>query len=87
MQGATRDERASALIAVADVANNEPFAPLVPNADTIAAMEEAEAGNLPQFADVQSLLADLHLCFPEGDAGANRSGYGTFPTPRIECVP
>ena len=60
MQGATRDERAGALIAVADVANNEPSAPLVPNADTIAAMEEAEAGNLPQFADVQSLLDDLH---------------------------
>lgn len=60
VQGATRDERESALIAVADVANNEPFAPLVPNADTIAAMEEAEAGNLPQFADVESLLDDLH---------------------------
>lgn len=37
-----------------------PFAPLVPNAPTIAAMKEARAGNLPQFEDVQSLLDDLH---------------------------
>ena len=37
-----------------------PFAPLVPNAPTIAAMKEARAGNLPQFDDVQSLLDDLH---------------------------
>ena len=37
-----------------------PFAPLVPNADTIAAMREARAGNLPRFEDVQGLLDDLH---------------------------
>ena len=37
-----------------------PFAPLVPNAATIAAMKEAQAGNLPQFGDVQGLLGDLH---------------------------
>ena len=37
-----------------------PFAPLVPNAETIAAMKEARAGDLPQFADVQGLLDDLH---------------------------
>ena len=37
-----------------------PFAPLVPNAPTIAAMKEARAGNLPQFEDVRSLLDDLH---------------------------
>ena len=37
-----------------------PFAPLVPNAETIAAMKEARAGNLPRFNDVQSLLNDLH---------------------------
>ena len=36
------------------------FAPLVPNAATIAAMKEAQAGNLPQFGDVQGLLDDLH---------------------------
>ncbi len=37
-----------------------PFAPLVPNADTVAAMREARAGNLPRFEDVQGLLDDLH---------------------------
>ena len=37
-----------------------PFAPLVPNAPTIAAMKEARAGNLPRFEDVQSLFDDLH---------------------------
>ncbi len=37
-----------------------PFAPLVPNAETIAAMQEARAGNLPRFDDVQSLFDDLH---------------------------
>lgn len=30
------------------------------NAATIAAMKEAQAGNLPQFGDVQGLLDDLH---------------------------
>lgn len=60
MQGATRGERENALIAVADIALDEPDAPLVPNADTIAAMEEAESGNLPQFDDFQSLLEDLN---------------------------
>ena len=37
-----------------------PFAPLVPNAETIAAMKEARAGNLRRFDDLQSLLDDLH---------------------------
>ena len=37
-----------------------PFAPLVPNAETIAAMKEAREGNLPRFDDVKSLLDDLH---------------------------
>ena len=37
-----------------------PFAPLVPNDETIAAMKEARSGNLPQFADVSSLFDDLH---------------------------
>lgn len=37
-----------------------PFAPLVPNDETIAAMKEARAGNLPRFKDVDSLLDDLH---------------------------
>ena len=38
-----------------------PFAPLVPNAETIAAMREARAGKLPQFENVESLLGDLHV--------------------------
>ena len=37
-----------------------PFAPLVPNADTIEAMREARRGNLPQFATVEDLFDDLH---------------------------
>ncbi len=37
-----------------------PFAPLVPNAETIEAMREARRGNLPQFASVEDLLDDLH---------------------------
>ena len=37
-----------------------PFAPLVPNDETIAAMKEARAGDLPRFKDVDSLLDDLH---------------------------
>ena len=37
-----------------------PFAPLVPNTETIAAMREARGGNLPRFEDMESLLDDLH---------------------------
>ena len=37
-----------------------PFAPLIPNAETVAAMREARAGNLPRFEDVQGLFDDLH---------------------------
>lgn len=37
-----------------------PFTPLVPNAETIAAMKEARAGDLPSFDDVESLFDDLH---------------------------
>lgn len=37
-----------------------PFAPLVPNAETIAAMEEVRTRNLPKFDDVQSFIDDLH---------------------------
>ncbi len=37
-----------------------PFAPLVPNAETIAAMKEARDGNLSRFDDVESLFEDLH---------------------------
>ena len=38
-----------------------PFAPLVPNADTIAAIKEARAGDLQRFEDVQSLFDDLQV--------------------------
>ncbi|MCY3821702.1 MAG: type II toxin-antitoxin system RelB/DinJ family antitoxin [Gammaproteobacteria bacterium] len=37
-----------------------PFAPLVPNEETIAAMREARGGHLPQFKDVDSLFDDLN---------------------------
>ena len=37
-----------------------PFEPLRPNAETIAAMEEARAGGLERFASVEGLLADLN---------------------------
>ena len=40
-----------------------PFAPLIPNAETTAAMKEASTGNLARFDDIESLLGDLH----EGD--------------------
>lgn len=35
-----------------------PFAPLLPNGETVAAVEEARAGHLPQFKDVDSLFDD-----------------------------
>ncbi len=37
-----------------------PFDPLVPNAETITAMEEARAGKLRSFDTVGALLADLN---------------------------
>ncbi len=36
-----------------------PFAPLVPNDDTIEAIREARRGDLPQFATVENLFDDL----------------------------
>jgi DNA-damage-inducible protein J len=36
-----------------------PFEPLVPNAETIAAMREARRGKLPSFGTVNDLLRDL----------------------------
>ena len=36
-----------------------PFAPLVPNADTIDAMREARRGDLPPSASVKDLFNDL----------------------------
>ncbi|MDA8277530.1 MAG: type II toxin-antitoxin system RelB/DinJ family antitoxin [Actinomycetota bacterium] len=37
-----------------------PFDPLLPNEETIAAMKEARRGNLPSFATVEELMADLN---------------------------
>lgn len=37
-----------------------PFDPLVPNAQTIAALREARAGGLPRFKDIEALLKDLN---------------------------
>jgi DNA-damage-inducible protein J len=37
-----------------------PFEPLIPNATTIAAMQEARAGNLKSFNSIEALMADLN---------------------------
>jgi DNA-damage-inducible protein J len=37
-----------------------PFAPLTPNADTIAAMEEARRGGGEKFNSIAALMADLN---------------------------
>ena len=37
-----------------------PFEPWVPNATTIAAMKEAQQGNLARFANVKGLMDDLN---------------------------
>lgn len=37
-----------------------PFEPLVPNAETVAAMKEARRGDLPSFDSVEAMMADLH---------------------------
>jgi hypothetical protein len=36
------------------------YPPLVPNAETVAAMEDARLGNLAIVGTVEALLADLH---------------------------
>lgn len=37
-----------------------PFEARVPNAETVAAMQEARSGKLPSFATVEELMADLN---------------------------
>lgn len=37
-----------------------PFEPLIPNAETIAAMREARRGGLASFKSVEDLMTDLH---------------------------
>ena len=73
INGAVKDEAAAVLatmgLTVSDavrllltrVAHDKalPFEPLTPNAETIAAMREARAGNLPAFADIDALMSDL----------------------------
>lgn len=36
-----------------------PFAPLVPNAETVAALDAARRGDLVQHGDLEQLVADL----------------------------
>ena len=36
-----------------------PFEPLIPNAETIAAMQEYKKGKLPSFNSVEELMKDL----------------------------
>ena len=38
-----------------------PFAPLIPNKETIAAMKEARKGKLKSFTSVDDLMADLNV--------------------------
>lgn len=73
INGAVKDEAAAVLatmgLAVSDavrllltrVAHDEamPFEPLTPNAETIAAMQDARAGKVQSFTDVDALMADL----------------------------
>ncbi len=37
-----------------------PFEPLIPNAETIAAMKEARRGGLPSVGSVEALMAELN---------------------------
>ncbi|MDE0048045.1 MAG: type II toxin-antitoxin system RelB/DinJ family antitoxin [bacterium] len=41
-----------------------PFEPLVPNPETIAAMEAARRGDLVTVGDVNGLIADLNADWP-----------------------
>lgn len=74
IDGAVKEEAAAVLAAMGLTASGAvrllltkvahekalPFAPLVPDADTIEAMKEARRGNLPRFATVEDLFDDLH---------------------------
>jgi len=42
-----------------------PLDPLLPNAATIAALEEARSGNLRSFATVQELMDDLNADYDD----------------------
>lgn len=74
IDGAIKDEAAAVLAAMGLTVSDAvrllltkvarehalPFDPLIPNAETIAAMKEARRGNLPSFATVGELMADLN---------------------------
>lgn len=74
IDGAVKDEAAAVLAAMGLTVSDAvrllltkvarehalPFDPLVPNEETIAAMKEARRGNLPSFATVGELIADLN---------------------------
>ena len=74
IDGAVKDEAAAVLAAMGLTVSDAvrllltkvarehalPFDPLIPNEETIAAMKEARQGNLPSFATVGELIADLN---------------------------
>ncbi|MDP2027019.1 type II toxin-antitoxin system RelB/DinJ family antitoxin [Sulfuriferula sp.] len=74
IDGAVKDEAAAVLAAMGLTVSDAvrllltkvarehalPFDPLIPNEETIAAMKEARRGNLPSFATVGELIADLN---------------------------
>ena len=74
IDGAVKDEAAAVLAAMGLTVSDAvrllltkvarehalPFDPLIPNEETIAAMKEARRDNLPSFAAVGELIADLN---------------------------
>jgi DNA-damage-inducible protein J len=73
IDGAVKDEAAAVLAAMGLTVSDAvrlmltrvatehalPFDPLIPNAETVAAMLEARRGNLKSFDTVEDLMADL----------------------------
>jgi DNA-damage-inducible protein J len=74
IDGAVKDEAAAVLAAMGLTVSDAvrlmltrvatehalPFDPLIPNAETVAAMLEARRGNLQSFDTVEDLMADLN---------------------------
>jgi DNA-damage-inducible protein J len=74
IDGAVKDEAAAVLAAMGLTVSDAvrlmltrvatehalPFDPLIPNAETVAAMLEARRGNLKSFDTVEDLMADLN---------------------------
>ena len=48
------------MMLIRTVADELPFDPLVPNAETIEAMKAARRGDLITVGDVDDLMTDLH---------------------------